>query len=137
MSRGGQIVTEFVSDLENLSKLSITRSGISQNVWELAGTIQCLLYVKGRGAAPYSWGVTANVVERLNRQNQKWFIVLLYESKDNGYLLSPDDVLHYITQVWPLGSDGDYKPASGSYLARNAPFTSFNECISQLRTKTS
>jgi len=27
------------------------------------------------------------------------------------------EIRHYIKNVWPLG-DGDYKPASGSYLAR-------------------
>jgi hypothetical protein len=58
--------------------------------------------------------------------------VLLYESKDTGYLLSSADVLYYMRNVWPLGSDGDYKPASGKYLSRNAPFVSLTECVSGL-----
>ena len=132
MSTGAQIVADFVSAFGKVAGLSVTRSGISQNVWELDGSVQCLLYVKGRGEAPYRWGVTANVVERLKKQKRKWFTVLLYESKDTGYLLSSTDVLYYIKNVWPLGDDGDYKPASGTYLSRNAPFTSFNGCVRAL-----
>lgn len=137
MSTGAQIVAEFVSALVKVPGLSVARSGVSQNVWELDGSAQCLLYVKGRGEAPYRWGVTANVVERLKREKRKWFTVLLYESKDTGYLLSSADVLYYIKNVWPLGGDGDYKPASGTYLSRNAPFTSLMECVRGLRAQAS
>ncbi len=129
MSTGAQIVADFVSALRKVTGLSVARSGISQNVWELDGSAQCLVYVKGRAAAPYRWGVTANVLERLKRDKRKWFTVLLYERKDTGYLLSAADVLYYATNVWPLGADGDYKPASGSYLSRNRPFESLSECV--------
>ena len=133
MSTGAQIVADFVARLGNVPGLSVTRSGVSQNIWDVDGFARCLLYVKGRGQAPYRWGVTANVVGRLKCQKRKWFTVLLYESKDTGYVLSSEDVLHYMKNVWPLASDGDYKPASGTYLSRNQPFTSYNEFVRALR----
>jgi hypothetical protein len=137
MTTGSQIVTDFISAFGRVPALSVVRSGVSQNVFEVTGSPECLLYVKGRGEAPYRWGVTANVVERLKRQKQRWFTVLLYETKETGYLLSSADVLHYIKNVWPLAGDGDYKPASGTYLACNAPFTSFNEFVRTLRAQVS
>ena len=112
---------------------SVARSPISQNVFNVTGRIEALLYVKGRAEQPYRWGVTANVVERLRRQAQRWFVVLLFESVNTGYLLSSEDVLGYVRGTWPLGTDGDYKPASGTYLVNNMPFASFDEFIRQLR----
>lgn len=133
MGNGTQIVTEFVSSLGKTVGFSVKRSGISQNVWQVDGSARCLLYVKGRREAPYKWGVTANVVERLKSEQCKWFVVLLYESIHTGYLLSPGDVHYYIEDnVWPLGRDGDYKPASGTYLSQNIPFQSFQDFLYSL-----
>ena len=81
---------------------------------------------KGRGETPYRWGVTANVLERLNAQSLPWTTVLLYESKDNGYLLTSTDTLYCAQSIWPLGTDGDYKPGAGSYLSRATVFSSVN-----------
>lgn len=63
-------------------------------------------------------------------------MVLLYLSENTGYLLSSADVVHYADNVWALGSDGDYKPSTGSYLARNKPFQSIDEFLAQLTTST-
>jgi hypothetical protein len=126
MVTGAQIVTEFVAALRGLTGVSITRSSLSRNVFELSGPRTCLLYVKGRAESPYRWGVTANVVSRLQAQEKDWFVILLYESRESGYLLSASDVAHYMSGVWPLGADGDYKPAPGNYLDRNSPFKSFS-----------
>lgn len=135
MSIRAQIVADFISALGRTPGLSISRSRVSQNVWQVDGSTQCLLYIKGRGEVPYRWGVTSNVVERLKREQQKWFTVLLYESESTGYLLSSADVLYYIKNVWPLAGDGDYKPASGTYLSRNMPFHSYNEFLRALRAQ--
>ncbi|MDX2253315.1 MAG: hypothetical protein NW202_13600 [Nitrospira sp.] len=126
MATGAQIVTEFVDALRELPGVIVTRSSLSRNVFELSSPRTFLLYVKGRAESPYRWGVTANVISRLRAQKRDWFVVLLYESKETGYLLSASDVTHYMSGVWPLGGDGDYKPAPGSYLDRNRPFKSFN-----------
>lgn len=138
MNTGAQIVDGFVSELRRSPGLRVERSIVSRNVFEVSGSVHCLLYIKGRGETPYRWGVTANVVERLRQQSLNWFIVLLYESMNTGYLLSSTDVVYYIhNSIWPLGSDGDYKPASGTYLSRNSPFTSFNEFVRLISTRAS
>lgn len=125
MATGAQIVTDFVVALRRVPGLTVTRTAVSHNVFELSGSVRCLLYIKGRAESPYRWGVTANVVSRLKSQDQDWYVVLLYETKDTGYVLSASDVLHYMGGIWSLGADGDYKPAPGSYLYRNSPFESF------------
>ncbi len=129
---GGQIVTEFIKRLRELSFLEISNSKISRNVFKLLGKSEFLIYVKGRAEEPHKWGITKNVVDRLNNQETTWFVVLLFDRPDTGYLLSQDDVNYYIRNIWPLGADGDYKPATGSYLSKNAPFQSFNMFIKQV-----
>ena len=136
MSKGPEIVAAFVSEIRKHG-LTVTQSRVSQNCFEIDGhsgahRVHCVLYVKGRAAPPYRWGVTANVLERLELQPLPWFTVLLYESSNTGYFLTRADVLHYTNGVWPLAADGDYKPAPGTYLARNAPFKSFSTFVALL-----
>ena len=136
MTPGARIVREFVSALRKRG-LTVRTSGVSQNVWRVTGALDsrkldCLLYAKGRGETPYRWGVTANVVTRLKGQAVPWSTVLLYESKDTGYFLTSADTLYCVRTVWPLGADGDYKPAAGSYLSKATPFTSFHGFLSLL-----
>ena len=128
-SKGTRLVYDFTNALNTLKNISINRTAISRNVFEFKGHVNCLLYVKGRAEQPYRWGVTANVIERLQAQQKKWYIILLFESCQKGYFLSSDDVEHYVRNVWPLGRDGDYKPATGSYLARNTAFYSIKDFI--------
>ncbi len=59
-------------------------------------------------------------------------VVLFYDSYETGYLLSSYDVIDYTANVWPLAGDGDYKPATGSYLSKNMPFKTLDEFFGQL-----
>ena len=129
MARGTQIVNSFVEEVNKLHGISISRTSISRNVFEFRGVSNSLLYIKGRAGKPYRWGVTANVIDRLYAQPTQWFAILLFDSHEKGYLLNLQDVDHYIQNVWPLGTDGDYKPATGSYLSRNAALISIDEFI--------
>jgi len=104
---------------------------ISRNIIEILGSLNCLVYFKVRSGEPLRWGVTVNRIEELNRSDKKWFIVLLYESPETGYLLSSDDVNRY-RSIWALGRDGDYKVGPGSYLQFNRPFNSFAEFVVRL-----
>ena len=125
MANGTKIVTEFVAALRSLPSATVASTSLSRNVFQLSAHTSCLLYVKGRAEQPHRWGVTANVVSRLQAQSQPWYVILLYESKETGYLLSASDVIYYMNGIWPIGTDGDYKPAPGTYLQRNSPFKSF------------
>jgi hypothetical protein len=104
---------------------------ISRNILKISGSVNCLIYFKIRSARPYKWGVTANRLLELERSNQKYYIILLYESPHTGYFLTSEDVNRYLS-IWPLVSDGDYKPAAGSYLQFNEPFLSFSELLGYL-----
>jgi hypothetical protein len=62
---GSQIVSEFIRRLNTIPNYSVTGSSISRNVFRLSGDFESLIYVKGRAEEPHRWGVTKNVVERL------------------------------------------------------------------------
>ncbi len=133
MPSGKEIVTDFVASLRGVAGVTVAKSSLSSNVFKLSGSAaSCLLYVKGRAESPYRWGVTANVVSRLKAQLQPWHVVLLFDSKESGYLLSAEDVSYYMNGVWPIGADGDFKPAPGSYLQRNVPFRTFGKFCQQV-----
>lgn len=132
--RGDQIVADFTRAVSAWPGFNIDPSYISRNVFEVTEPTSCLLYVKARSQPLWFWGVTANVVHRLNAQTKSWAVVLLMGSHDAGYLLSSSDVNYYTENVWSLGTDGDFKLAPGSYLRRNTPFSTMEAFCSQLET---
>lgn len=111
----------------------------TNNILELFGIISCLLYFKIRSEAPYRWGVTDNRIEELKASRTKWFVVLLYETPDNGYLLTPSDVRRYVKEnLWPLGrgnNKNEYKIGPTKTLQHNKPFHTFRDFIKSLRVK--
>lgn len=132
-SRGERLVSDFTQALNAQDGITVSRTTISRNIFAFNGKGNCLLYVKGRAEHPYRWGITANVIDRLHAQPKSWMVILLFESHEKGYLLNSKDVEHYIhQQVWPLGADGDYKPASGSYLSRNVAIYSIQDLINEI-----
>jgi hypothetical protein len=133
MKRSGyQLVSDFIRILNGLPAYQLSSTSISRRVFKLFRYKEILLYVKGRAASPYRWGVTKNVVDRLESQSLPWCVVLLFDSPETGYFLTSNDVNFYISSVWCLGSDGDYKPATGSYLSNNSPFHSLDEFLDQV-----
>lgn len=136
-SRGVNLVRGFVSAVQGVTGVGVVNTSISRNVFDYSGqTVSALLYVKGRAEEPLRWGVTANVIQRLQAQAKPWFVILLFESHSQGYLLSQADVEYCIGSVWALGRDGDYKPSSGSYLSRKRPFYSIQGFVDAIGTKT-
>jgi len=101
-------------------------------MFHLREPINSLLYIKARAEEPLRWGVTANVIKKLQAQSIPWAVVLLYVSENTGYILSPGDVNYYTNGIWAIGADGDYKPSPGSYLTKNKPFHSIEQFIHHL-----
>lgn len=131
------IINDFIKAVSERQGLVIKRIRLTpknRSVYELSGKMNCLLSLHYISHPPYRWGVTANVVAKLQKQSKPWVVVLFFNSYETGYLLSSSDVINYISKkVWPLANDGDYKPAApGSYLANNTPFNSLDEFFSQL-----
>jgi hypothetical protein len=131
--KGSQIVSNFKKAMQDKFGIGLKFTPISKQVFKLEGTNKCLLYVKARSAHPIRWGVTRNVINRLKNQDLPWVVILLFLSHESGYFLSSDDVEYYIKNVWPLGSDGDYKPSEGSYLSRNNPFNSISSIVEEIK----
>ena len=109
----------------------------TSNIIELAGYLNCLLYFKIRSEEPYRWGVTKSRIEELQASGKKWFIVLLFETPKNGYLLTSQDVERYIKEsLWPMGrgkNKNEYKIRTGKTLQYNHPFHTFEDFINSLR----
>lgn len=134
-----QIQTKFISLLEERDfRCQKYESKIrrTNNIIELLGRINCLLYFKIRSEAPHRWGVTKNRIEELQTSGKKWFIVLLFETPNSGYLLTPQHVKRYINEsLWPLGRDknkNEYKISTGKTLQYNEPFYTFGDFINSL-----
>jgi hypothetical protein len=111
----------------------------TSNIVELSGKIDCLLYLHIISTEPYRWGVTKTRIEELENLHKKWFVVLLYEKPENGFLLTDNDVRRYIYEnLWPLGrgrNGNEYKVQPGKTLKYNKPFKMFEEFITFLNTK--
>lgn len=109
----------------------------TQNVVELSGSMNCLLYFKTRSGKPYTWGVTRAVIQELRNSGTKWFLALFFETPANVYLLTQPDIENYVQhRLWHLGKNeknrGDYKPSPGKALQFNQPFGTFEDFVRTL-----
>ena len=107
------------------------------NIIELDGYLNCLLYFKIRSEKLYRWAATKSRIEELQASGKKWFIVLLFETPKNGYLLTSKDVERYINErLWPMGKDkknkNEYKISTGKPLQYNHRFDTFEDFINSL-----
>ena len=134
MAKGTEIVKKFFQALNARNKVRVLHTSISRNVFEYSGENKVYLYVKGRAEEPYRWGVTANVIKRLRSESKPWVVILLFDTHEKGYLLTSSDTDRYTKDVWPLGADGDYKPATGSYLANNSPLYSLDSIVNEIES---
>jgi hypothetical protein len=112
----------------------------THNIVELSGQIDCLIYIHIRSEEPYRWGVTKTRVEELAKLQKKWFVVLLFETPEEGYLLTANDVRRYINEnLWPLGKNeknkNEYKVQPGKSLKYHKPFKTFQEFMNSLEQK--
>ena len=109
----------------------------TKNIIKLNGSLDYLLYFKIRSEEPYRWGVTKSRIEELQASGKKWFIVLLFETPKNGYLLTSKDVERYIDEgLWPMGKDkknkNEYKISPGKALQHKYRFYTFDDFINSL-----
>jgi len=109
----------------------------TKNIIKLNGSLNCLLYFKIRSEEPYRWGVTKSRIEELQVSGKKWFVVLLFETPKNGYLLTSKNVKQYINEgLWPMGRDkknkNEYKICRGKPLQNNYHFSTFEDFINSL-----
>ena len=135
---------EFILLLEEIGKEKNfrcqsykSRGQWTKNIIELDGYLNCLLYFKIRSEEPPNWGVTKSKIEELQASGKKWFIVLLFETPINGYLLTSKDVERYRDEgLWPMGRDkknkNEYKISPGKALQHKQRFHTFDDFINSL-----
>jgi len=138
------IQKEFILSLEEIGKEKDFRCQRyeskrrwTKNIIELNGSLNCLLYFKIRSGKPYRWATTKSRIEELQVSGKKWFVVLLFETPKNGYLLTSKNVEQYINEgLWPMGRDkknkNEYKISRGKPLQNNHPFSTSEDFINSL-----
>ncbi len=82
---GNKIVANFTREINSKGGVILNSTSISRNIFELSGSINCLLYIKAIAKPPNKWGVTENVVNRLKSQKLPWVVVLLFQGRANLY----------------------------------------------------
>ena len=103
---------------------------VSDNIIDINGSLNFLLYFRIRSEKPYTWEATKNRIQELRHSGRKWFFVLLFETANTGYFLTSDDVDNYIYKnIWPLKNNGAYGVQTGKYLQFNQPFYSFHDLL--------
>jgi hypothetical protein len=128
-----KLVSGFVIRLNQTEGLTAIRQpSYSPNVFEISGLVNCLVYLRSRTESPYRWGVNSNVLQSLQHQGEKWILLLLFDTHEQGYFLTPEEVNYYVQYIWPLGRDGDYKPAAGTYLSRSSTFSNIEGFLSRV-----
>jgi len=95
--------------------------------------VPILLYVKVRNERPGFWGLTANQIAKLIDSGIIWYVILLLESLDTGYILSSVEVERHINNAdWILSRDGDYKLNEGLEVDSKYGFYSFEDLMNRI-----
>ena len=116
---GNQLVRELIKDLSKIPDLNVTKSSISKmgRVFQLDGKFKGLIYVKTIASSRHYWGITKNTVDKIEIQRNPWCVILLYESKNTGYIISSAEYHKRIKEgLWPF-AQGDHKISEGKSLS--------------------
>ena len=89
--------------------------------------LNSLFYVLTRNSNKnQNWGVTENLIQKLQEQSKKWFLVLLSETPLPNFILTANNVNQIIeNKKWKV-SNGNYKTTTLS-LSDNYKFSSIND----------
>ena len=105
---------EFGVALENALKLKGLTSKVWQDTWPHLIEIDTqpritVVYVKESNTTRGFWGLTKSHLDRLNKDDVRWFAILLRSPK-RGYLLSRSDISGLVDRgTVKLAGDGEYK----------------------------
>lgn len=128
---GNQIVEEFAQKLSLFNDVNLRKSNLSKmgKVYELSGKIGCLLYIKAIAHPPHHWGITKHTVEKIETISIPWFIILLYDSANTGYVISSSEYYRKTRDhIWP-DAQGDYKISENKSLKGIPKFFEVSELI--------
>ena len=131
---GNQLVKELVKDLSKIKGLTVTNPGISKKnkVFQLSGKLNGFIYVKAIASCRHNWGITINTVDKIETRKIAWCVILIYESKQTGYVISYKEYREKVGKdLWPR-AQGDYKISEGKSLPGTPGFSTVNELVGLL-----
>ena len=138
---GAQMLDRFLHELtSNVSSGDLrVRSWLgghrrSRNVVELCGKDSSLiLYIKTRSDSGGFWGLNTNQLDSLRASTKAWCVLFLIGPRENGYLLSSQEVERAISQKrWSYGQAGDYKIHEGSELAGTRNYNTYADLAAEI-----
>jgi hypothetical protein len=92
-----------------------------------------VLYVKESNSPRGFWGITKNQFDRLNGADISWFVVLLRNTAERGYLLRGSEVSCLVRDgTFELSGDGDYKVNEPTDLSPSQAFAGIPELLGRL-----
>ena len=131
---GNQLVRELKKELSKSQDFSVTQSIISKRgkVFQLHGKVNAFIYVHAIASRRHYWGITKNTVDKIQTQRNPWCVILLYESKNTGYVISSAEYHKRIKEgLWPY-TQGDHKISEGKSLSGIPNFSTVDELVGLL-----
>lgn len=129
------LVEGLKESLSGFQATEVLYSNISKKkrVFELKGKLNGFIFVKTRTQLPYHWGITKNTVDKIKKTKGKpWCVILLYESPNQGYVISSKDYDERTqSNLWPY-AQGDYKISYGKSLSGIPEFKTVEKLFSIL-----
>ncbi|MHC4111537.1 MAG: hypothetical protein ACYSUY_10695 [Planctomycetota bacterium] len=131
---GNQLVKELVKDLSRIKGLTVTNPGIStkKKVFQLSDKLNGFIYVKAIAGCKHNWGITIKTVKKIETHKRPWCVILIYESKQTGYVISHNEYHEKVGKdLWPV-AQGDYKISERKSLVGTPSFLTVNELVGLL-----
>jgi len=131
---GNSLVEGLKESLSGLQATEVVYSNISKmkRVFQLKGKLNGFIFVKTRTQLPYHWGITKNTVDKIKTKRKPWCVILLYESPNKGFVISPEDYNKKTqSNLWPY-AQGDYKISYGKSLIGIPEFKTVEKLFSIL-----
>ena len=131
---GNQLVRELKKELSKSQDFSVTQSIISKRgkVFQLHGKVNAFIYVHAIASRRHYWGITKNTVDKIQTQRNPWCVILLYESKNTGYVISSAEYHKRIKEgLWPY-KQGDYKISEKKSLFGIPKFSTVDKLVGLL-----
>jgi hypothetical protein len=96
----------FIQELSESSMIAMPSS--KSQIYDVFGEKDFLLYIKISRTEKKFWGIGESIIDELNQQKQRWFVVLLSGKHADNYVLS-DSYIEKEKHNWSLGKDKEYK----------------------------
>ena len=103
-----------------------------QSLYEIKSGVKTFyVYIKVSTTKEGFWGLTKNLIDKLNIEGKKYKVVLLKGDENTAYILSSNEIKLLVPKL-PLSRDGYYKLTETNPLLTSTIITSFEEIKSSL-----